>query len=57
MFTRPLLMCQRKDGYNRYSVEFIVDNVPFEGQIVVALNGNNAMFYDIVGIKEKRRLN
>ena len=41
------------DGYNRYSVEFIVDNVPFEGQIVVALNGNNAMFYDIVGIKEK----
>ena len=41
------------DGYNRYSVEFIIDNVPFEGQIVVALNSNNAMFYDIVGIKEK----
>ena len=40
-------------GYNRYSVEFVVDNVPFEGQMVIALNGDKAMFYDIVGVKEK----
>ena len=46
-------------GYNRYSVEFVVDNVPFEGQMVIALNGDKAMFYDIVGVKEKEaaRLN
>ena len=40
-------------GYNRYSVEFVVDDVPFEGQMVIALNGDKAMFYDIVGVKEK----
>lgn len=40
-------------GYNRYSVEFVVDNIPFEGQMVIALNGNRAMFYDIVNVKEK----
>ena len=31
----------------------VVDNVPFEGQMVIALNGDKAMFYDIVGVKEK----
>ena len=41
------------DGYDRYSVKIIVDDVPFEGQKAIALNGDKAMFYDIAGVKEK----
>ena len=40
-------------GFNRYSVEFIFNGVPFEGQMVVALRGERATFYDIVSVKEK----
>lgn len=38
-------------GYNRYSVEFILDDVPFSGEMLVALNGEYGAFYDIVKIK------
>ena len=41
------------DGNDRYSVKIIVDDVTFEVQTVIALNGDKAMFYDIVGVKEK----
>ena len=34
-------------------MKIIVDDVPFEGQMVIALNGDKAMFYDIAGVKEK----
>lgn len=38
-------------GYNRYSVEFILDDVSFSGEMLVALNGEYGAFYDIVKIK------
>ena len=41
------------DGYARYSVKIIIDDVTFEGQTVIALNGDKAMVYDIAGVKEK----
>ena len=34
-------------------MKIIIDDVPFEGQKAIALNGDKAMFYDIVGVKEK----
>ena len=34
-------------------MKIIVDDVPFEGQKAIALNGDKAMFYDIAGVKEK----
>ena len=34
-------------------MKIIVDDVTFEVQTVIALNGDKAMFYDIVGAKEK----
>lgn len=42
-----------KDGYNRYSTEFIIDGIAFNGEMLVALNDGKAMFYDIVKIQEK----
>ena len=41
-----------KNGYNRYSVEFVLDNKVFGGEMLVALSESDAMFYDIVKIKE-----
>ena len=41
-----------KNGYNRYLVEFALDNKMFTGEMLVALGQNDAMFYDIVKIKE-----
>lgn len=40
-------------GYNRYAVTFVLDNVVFNGELLVALNDSGqGMFYDIVKIKE-----
>lgn len=41
------------NGYNRYSVDFIIDNVGFTGEMLVAIDGDkNGTFYDMVRIKE-----
>ena len=34
-------------------MKIIIDDVTFEVQTVIALNGDKAMFYDIAGVKEK----
>lgn len=40
-------------GYNRYAVTFVLDDVTFNGELLVALNDSGqGMFYDIVKIKE-----
>lgn len=40
-------------GYNRYSVDFIVDGKRFNGELLVAIDANGmGIFYDIVNIKE-----
>ena len=42
-----------KGGYDRFDVRFIVDNVGFNGEMLIAINENgDGAFYDIVNIKE-----
>lgn len=40
------------NGYNRYSVQFVMDNKLLTGEMLVALGKNKNIFYDIVKIKE-----
>lgn len=41
-----------KNGYNRYNVEFLLDGKKFKGEMLVALGDEQAIFYDIVKVKE-----
>lgn len=42
-----------KDGYDIYDINFEIDDKKFSGEMLIAINGDKKLFYDITKIKKK----
>lgn len=42
-----------KDGYEIYDINFEIDDKKFSGEMLIAINGDKKLFYDITKIKKK----